>query len=269
MENHNIKLTLDVFEGPLDLLLYLIRKDNLEISRVSIAVIAAQYLNYLDTVRDLNIDVASEFLLMAAELAHIKSRALLPVDKTAGDGEDEGTNADQLVAKLRLYQRYKQLADELRRRTMLGRDVFKRGSFTTPEDEALIADDKPTTPLGDLEVSTYDLVRVFSELLKRVPPARRNHHVVTERVSVTARIYEILDELRHIDNILFTDLFKAHVEKVEYIVTFLAILEMGKLCMVNIYQTENYGAIRIQRRVTEENETDKGTPVDVNEVTYK
>lgn len=266
-----MKLHLDVFEGPLDLLLYLIKKDDLEISRVSIAGIAAQYLDYIETMKDLDIDLASEFLVMAAELAHIKSKSLLPDDKdeTVEDGEDSA--ADKLVAKLRLYQKYKSLAGMLAARRWLGRDVFKRASFDMGETAEEPAERESGQGEGaPLEVSAYDLVRAFNDMLKRIPPTRRDHRVVIERVSVTERIYEILDQLRRAEHVSFADLFSGHVEKVEYIVTFLAVLEMGKLRMVRIYQTENYGPIRLQQSVPESVEAENpGSQVDAESVTYK
>lgn len=266
-----MKLHLDVFEGPLDLLLYLIKKDDLEISRVSIAGIAAQYLDYIETMKDLDIDLASEFLVMAAELAHIKSKALLPDDRDEAPEEGDDSAADKLVAKLRLYQKYKSLAGMLAARPWLGRDVFKRASFDMGESVEELDERKSRPEEGaPLEVSAYDLVRAFNDMLKRIPPARRDHRVVVERVSVTERIYEILDRLRRVEHVAFTDLFSGHVEKVEYIVTFLAILEMGKLRMVRIYQTENYGPIRLQQSVPDAAEADQNeVQVDAESVTYK
>ena len=264
-----MKLHLDIFEGPLDLLLYLIKKNNLSISRVSIAVITQQYLDYLETMKDLDVDAASEFLLMAAELAHMKSKALLPAVEESGEGEDDGHGADALVAKLRLYQRYKQLAEALSQRKLLGRDIFKRGSFEIPGEEAP-AIEPVSVESPEIEVSSYDLVKAFNDILKRLPKVRREHHVVAERVSVTERIYEVLDELRRVEHVLFTDLFKGHVEKIEYVVTFLAILEMGKLKMVHIFQTEVYGPIRIGKRLADVEDGEEASAlVDANGVTYK
>lgn len=268
-----MKLHLDVFEGPLDLLLYLIKKDDLEISRVSISGITAQYLEYIETMKDLDIDLASEFLLMAAELAHLKSKSLLPADEKEKGEEDEDSAADKLVAKLRTYQKYKALAEMLAKRPWLGRDTFKRASFDMGE---AVEDDRdkdaPPREEAPLEVGAYDLVRAFNDVLKRIPPARRDHRVTVERVSVTERIYEILDHLRRADHVLFADLFAGHVDKVEYIVTFLAVLEMGKLRMVRIYQTENYGPIRLQQSAAEQASGDAlaaPAEVDANSVTYK
>lgn len=253
-----MKLTLDVFEGPLDLLLHLIKQDGLEISRVSIARVAEQYLNYVETMKDLDIDMASDFLLMAAELAHIKSKALLPVDDKESGEDDGDASADKLVAKLRLYQKYKTLAQKLAARAWLGRDVFKRATldFGGEEFEAPVSTDDAAAQDGDWEVGAYDLVKAFNAMLARLPKKRRDHHVAVERVSVTERIYEVLDHLRRAESVLFTDLFAGHVEKIEFVVTFLAILEMGKLRMVRIYQTENYAPIRLQCVLAEASEVE-------------
>jgi segregation and condensation protein A len=266
-----MKLHLDVFEGPLDLLLYLIKKNNLEISRVSIANITHQYLDYLESMKDLNVDMASEFLLMAAELAHMKSKAILPASEDENADEDAVDGTDQLVAKLRLYQHYKQLAETLGKRKWLGRDVFKRASFDMGIEVEEVEDKEPRPENPNIEVSSYDLVKAFNDMLKRVPQVRRDHRVAVERVSVTERIYEILDELRKVEHVLFQDLFKSHVEKIEYVVTFLALLEMGKLHMVQIYQTETYGPIRVQQRSEDvvEGVDQTLTDIDANAVTYK
>lgn len=246
-----MKLHLDIFEGPLDLLLYLIKKNNLEISRISLSQVTAQYLVYLNTMQELDIDLASDFLYMAAELAHLKSSALLPRAETSDDEELEEDRADELVRKLRLYQHFKELAGELYRRPLLHRDVFTRGSFPDFEEagtesktaavERVVAD--------EYDVSSYELVRAFTEVLKKLPQEQHEHRVAVERVSITERIYEIVDLLNLSESLLFTDLFAGQMEKVDLVVTFLAILEMAKIGMLHVYQPENFGPIRLQSRL--------------------
>lgn len=246
-----MKLTLDVFEGPLDLLLYLIKKNNLEIARISIARIARQYLEYIDTMKELDIDLASDFLVMAAELAQIKSRYLLPEDKPEAQ-DDEDPSADSLVAKLRLYQKYKELAAGLNRRTILGRDVFARASIAY-SDLPVVAEtrvDGDNAGDGALETGIYDLACAFAEMLKRRPRSEMNHRVVMERVSVTERIYEILAALRRNSPLAFAELFPLSAEKIEWVVTFLAVLEMCKLKMIGLCQAEPFGPIRLELRMT-------------------
>jgi len=244
-----MKLNIGVFEGPLDLLLYLIKKNNLEISRVSIAEIAAQYLVYLETMKELDIDVASDFLLMAAELAHIKSKSLLPRDPLSQDEEESVDDADRLVAKLRVYQMYKNAALALQRRILLGRDVFKRASFSKDFSEDVVTTPPEKPQIGAYRVEIYDLMRAFGDVLKRLPTEEREHHVQAERVSVTDRMYEILHSLESCEHVLFTDLFVSEAKKVDWVVSFLAILEMVRLKVAHIYQNEIMGPIRIQKRI--------------------
>lgn len=243
-----MKLNLDVFEGPLDLLLYLIKKNNLEISRISIAEIAEQYLLYLQTMKELNIDVASDFLVMAAELAHMKSKSLLPKDPFAEADDEDLDDADRLLAKLRIYQMYKEASQKLQDRHLLGRDVFKRASFqeTFAEDkQKTVSEQKSET----YKVEVFDLMRAFAEVLKRLPKEERKHHVDAEKVSVTDRMYEILEELQTKEHVLFADLFKNDMKKIDLVVSFLALLEMARLKVAHIFQTEVLGAIRIQKRI--------------------
>lgn len=232
-----MKLELDIFEGPLDLLLYLIRKNDLEISRVSVSDITDQYLAFIETMAELDIDLAGEFLVMAAELAHIKSKTLLPDD--GSDGPEDGEAVSDLVARLKEYQRYKLAAMELAKRRWLGRDVFTRGGL---EDEGIPADEALL-----YEVDPFDLIRSFSEILRRLPKEIRSHHIAKERVSVTERIYELLEILKQKESVLFSDLFAADRTRVELVTSFLAILEMGRLGLTRMYQTETFAPIRVQR----------------------
>lgn len=249
-----MKLLLDVFEGPLDLLLYLIKKNNLEISRISIAEVTEQYLEYLESIKSINIDVASEFLVMAAELAYIKSKTLLPKDDRQNvDDQENLEEADSLVVRLREYQKYKLASEGLFQRKLLHRDVFKRGSLSFSDAEHVEENEEESVEKREerYEVGSVDLLRAFSEVIKRIPKHERKHHVEVERISVTERIYEILDNLKKVDHILFTDLFPEHAKKVDHVVSFLAILEMGKLKLVHIFQTDVFGPIRIKRKIEE------------------
>lgn len=262
-----MKLNLDVFEGPLDLLLYLIRKNNLEISKISLTEITAQYLNYLEAAKELNVDLASDFLYMAAELTHLKSRALLPHDEMEQAQEDD--EASRLVERLKVYQYFKTLAMRLEKRPLLYRDAFKKGTWNfvdkvSPEDK----DPAQDSTLKSFDVNPYDLVKAFCEILKRLPKRTRDHHVTGERVSVMERIYEILDELKKADSLRFEELFRGSYDRSECIVTFLAILEMTKLGFLKVYQTEIFGPIRLQRKIEniETTEMQKGLE---KEITYQ
>lgn len=258
-----MSLQLDVFEGPLDLLLYLIKKNDLEISRISISSIVGQYLTYLDTLKELDIDVASEFLFMAAELAHIKSKMLLP--HSEDESEEEEATLD-LVARLKEYEKFKFAALDLKNRHWLNRDVFKRGSWLSLDDddgdvEKELKSERP------YEVDPFDLIRAFAEVLAKLPKEIREHRVEAERISVTERIYEILEVLKTKDSILFTEIFAGQASKIDFIVSFLALLEMGKLKMVRIFQTSIFEPIRLERRL--EIATDSLSEENAEAITYR
>ncbi len=240
-----ITLQLDIFEGPFELLLYLIKKNDLEISRVSLAQVTDQYLQYLDALKDINVDLASDFLYMAAELALIKSRMLLPNESAQLEDEEDATAYD-LIAKLKELEQYKLAAQDLKGRVWLNRDVFTRGSFLEETDEAQDAAGKKA---DHFDVDPMDLIKVFSDLLTKLPKEKRDHHVLIDRVSVADRIYEILESLKDADSVLFTDLFTREKTRMAIVVTFLAILEMARLRMIRIYQMSHFEAIRVQRKM--------------------
>lgn len=240
-----LSLQLDVFEGPLDLLLHLIKKNDLEISRVSISSIVDQYLNYLEALKELDIDLASEFLLMAAELAHIKSKTLLPHSE---DEDEEEEAVLDLVARLKEYEKFKLAALDLKNRHWLNRDVFKRGSWLALDDDNVESEEGPKSERS-YEVEPFDLIRAFAEVLAKLPQEVREHRVETERVSVMERIYEILDVLKTKDSILFTEIFSGPMSKIDSVVSFLALLEMSKLKILRIFQTSIFEPIRLERRL--------------------
>ncbi len=248
-------LQLDVFEGPLDLLLYLIRKNDLEISRISISIITNQYLDYLNTLQELDIDLASEFLFMAADLAHLKSRSLLP-RTDADEPEAEDDVANDLIARLKDYERYKMAGDYLKKKNWLDRDVFVRGSFV--EEGEQVVDDRLLDGDEDddtYDVDSYELIRVFHDILNKLPKEEANHKVMmTERVSVSERIYELLDRMGDAESMVFEDLFVGERRRIDVVVTFLAILEMCKLKMARVFQSGVFGTIRIQKRLDVEDE---------------
>lgn len=246
MQN-TITLQLDVFEGPLDLLLYLIKKNDLEISRISVAKITDQYLEYLDSLKELDIDLASEFLFMAAELAYMKSKTLLPhEDDELEEGEEV---ADDIVARLKEYERFKMAAQDLKKRQWLHRDVFARGGFVEETEDEEKKSEKEPNEDGEFEVDTFELIKAFYDVLNKIPQEKMDHRVITERVSVTDRIYEILDMMKNTDSILFTDLFTGEKNRVDIVVSFLALLEMAKLKIIRMYQTSSFEPIRLKRRI--------------------
>lgn len=228
-ETENYRIALPLFEGPLDLLLHLIKKDDLNIHDIPIATILAQYLEYINLARELDIDLAGEFLEMAAELVSIKSRLLLPEPEPEA-AEEPDPRAD-LAAKLLEYRKFKEAASVLLQRPLLGRDVFRRQAPTTASVES-----------ETIEVDTLTLLTAFQELLRRLPTGR-THEVRQERVGVAERVMELIEGLRGKGERLFESLFEADRTRGEVVVTLLALLEMARQRLVRIVQQEAHGAI--------------------------
>lgn len=226
------KVDLEVFEGPLDLLLHLIKKNDLDIVNIPMTLILEQYMEYLDLLEELNIDLAGDFLLMASELAHIKSKLLLP-DHKEGEEDEEGDDPRaELIRRLLEYQRYKEAANQLIERPMLGRDVF---THTVPVDPI----EEEEAPV---EVDLFQLISCFYDMLKKAPKTTV-HEVRVERVSVTERIYELMDRLRGQQMVEFRSLFEGETTRDRLIVTFLALLEMVRLKVLQVTQNATYGEI--------------------------
>jgi segregation and condensation protein A len=229
------KVKLDVFEGPLDLLLYLIRKNEVDIYDIPIAEITQQYLDMLKVMRILNLEIAGEFLVMAATLTHIKSKMLLP---TSTDGEDEEEGEDprkELVDRLLEYERYKEAARSLESQDILERDVFTRKAGEDAEEE------------DELDLNLFELIEAFQQVLKR---SSRDlaHEITLERISIEEKITEILDTLGSAGGeVEFTHLFEGRPTKEVVIFTFLALLELMKLRMVRVYQRRHFHPIKIRR----------------------
>ncbi len=231
------------FEGPLDLLLHLIRKNEMDVYDIPMAEITRQYLLILDAMQDLNLDVAGEFLLMAATLLHIKSRLLLPVsDPDEIETEDEDPRAE-LVRRLLEYQKYKEAAATMDGFPLLGREVFGR-DFPAPE----------LTEGGEAEleaVGLFELVEAFRALLREAPEPYV-HEVEAERLSVSDRINAILTLLLGRDSLAFMELFNGRPDRPEVVVTFLAMLELVKLQTVRLLQNARFGTIWIYPAVEAE-----------------
>jgi segregation and condensation protein A len=241
---------LDNFTGPLDLLLHLIRKNEVEITDIPIAEITSQYLAVIDTMQTLNLDVAGEFLLMAATLLHIKSRLLLPriVEDSAEEDEEEDPRAE-LVRRLLEYQKYKDAALQLDERPQLNRELYAR-SAPAPE----LAEE------GEGEfgaVGLYDLLQALHQLLRERPEPLM-HEVTAEQLSVADRINQILGALQGQQSLAFSELFAGQVNRHEVIVTFLAMLELVKLRLVHLLQSQRFGAIWLTPAVGETAAEDSG-----------
>lgn len=229
-----IPIRLDRFAGPLDLLLRLIRDNKVDILDIPIAVITEQYLAYLDVMRTLNLEIAGEFLVVAATLLHIKSRMLLPVDDEEGaePGEDPRR---ELVQQLIEYQKYQEAGRLLRNLEEQRSRVFTRESLGP---EAAPRKEYP------LEVSLFDLIAAMRRVLEQMPKTERVE-IEPECLNVAERIAEILEQLAPGDEIAFEDLFRGAREITDVVVTFLAVLELVRLRLVRVWQAVAYGQIRI------------------------
>ncbi len=226
---------LDIFEGPLDLLLHLIHKNELDITNIPIALITEQYLEYLRLMKVLNLDVAGEYLLMASTLLYIKSKTLLPTssEEEAEEGEDPRA---ELIRRLLEYQKYKEAAAELEKRPMLDRDVFARSIAMEIED----GEEEER-----VEVSLFELVEAFRKVLERAKE-EEFHEVVLDRLSVEERVQELLSLLqREKRSMAFHLLFPEQASRRMIIITFLAVLELVKMKLIRIFQLAPFETIRL------------------------
>jgi segregation and condensation protein A len=234
------RIHLPVFDGPLDLLLYLIRRDKIDIHDIPIAPITRQYMEYLDLMQQLNLDVAGEFMVMAATLIHIKSKMLVPVDPTEAEGEEQEDPRDALVQRLLEFQRYKEAAGLLH-----DKGQVRAATWTRP-DTVLPAFDDAGEEM--LEAGLFDLISAFKELLDRRKTLLA-HSVEHEGKTVEQRMEEMLAILREGESLEFLELFAAQETKADMILTFLALLELIRLKRVKVYQRGMFGAIRVFRPV--------------------
>jgi segregation and condensation protein A len=224
-----------MFEGPLDLLLHLIHKNELDITNIPVALITDQYLEYLKLMKVLNLDIAGEYLLMASTLLYIKSKMLLPSSSEEEEEEGEDPRAE-LIRRLLEYQKYKEAAFELEKRPMLDRDVFLRSTPMEVEDAG---------EEERVEVSLFELIEAFRKILERVK-AEEFHEVVLDRLSVEEKAQEILSLLqREKRSMAFHLLFPEQASRRVIIITFLAILELVKMKLVRIFQLAPFETIRI------------------------
>ena len=243
-QSYSIKL--DKFEGPLDLLLHLIRKNELDIYDIPIALITRQYLEYLTLLKELNLEVAGDFLVMASTLLQIKSRLLLPnPEPEEGEGEQEEDPRAELVRRLIDYQRYKDAAQHLGARELLGREVFARrcGSH---ELQIVPAEDEV------VELDLFQLAEAFNTLIARTPKVRVHEVIGFESISIADAINEILALLQEREMLAFEELFQVDDSRDRLIASFLALLELCKLKMLKVLQNKACGEIYIYPAVAPE-----------------
>ena len=228
-----LQVFLDAFEGPLDLLLYLIRKQNLDIVHIPVAEITRQYISYIALMGTLQLDLAAEYLVMAAWLAEIKSRLLLP-RKIEAEAEEEDPRAE-LIRRLQEYERIKQAAEEIDALPRLERDIFE-----TFIDVSAITIDRPLP-----EIELNDLLQAFQTVLRRVHQLS-HHQIIKETLSVRERMSAILQTLNGLEHALFTTLFTKKEGKHGVVVSFLAILELSKEGLIEIIQLEPFAELRVR-----------------------
>jgi len=234
------KVKFEVFEGPLDLLLYLIKKEEVDIYEVNLTRLATQFIEYIDTMRMLDLEIAGEFLVMAATLMYIKSRELLPVDQQAQvEGEDEGEDPRwELIRQLVEYKKFKDAAAQLQVLEARQEDVFPR----TP-GKLEFATEAPTGP----EASIFDLVNAVNVILKRFNRPEDRRDIFEDKWTVSEKIEHLMKVLSERPSVRFSELFEGVTSRSEVVVTFLALLELIRLKQIAAGQHEPFGEIEICR----------------------
>lgn len=242
--DYSVKL--ENFEGPLDLLLYLVRKNEIDIQEIPVITITSQYMEYLELMKVLNLDVAGEFLVMAATLLYLKSRALLPAAAGDEESEEAGSILEDLKRQLLEYEQYKDAALRLREQNILEKDVFTRACIIEPA-----ADDDPAIR----EASIFDLLSALKKVIDRTEAKADILAMTIEHMSVKDKISEILGRLEGVrDGVAFESLFDTAPDRIEVITTFLAILELMKMQALKVYQSANFSSLYVYA-VTEDDRT--------------
>jgi len=222
----------DVFEGPMDLLIHLIKKNEVDIYDIPISLVTDQYLKYIDWMKSMNIDIAGDFLVMAATLTHIKSKMLLP----SREDDEEDDPRIEITRPLLEYLQMKSAAERLSERDILGENTFSR----TLDKKDLPIDNEDRV----IKVGLFELMDAFQKLLERIP-ASQQIDMTTDRISVKDRINELIDIFEKEGSVTFDQLFDENFTKSALAATFLALLEMVKLALVSIAQNVQSGIIRL------------------------
>ena len=231
-----LEVFLETFEGPLDLLLYLIKKQNLDIRDIPIAEITRQYMAYLELMQALRLELAAEYLVMAAVLAEIKSRLLLPTP-AAAEGEDETDPRAELIRRLQEYERFRQAAEDIDALPRLERDLFTSSAPPPPRSAS--------RPLPDIALG--ELLAALREVLTRADYFD-HHHVQREQLSVRERMGDILQRLRPDEFTPFSGLFQAREGRLGVVVTLLAVLELIRESLIELVQAESLAPIYLRAR---------------------
>ncbi len=244
------QIKLEIFEGPMDLLLHLIKKHELDIYSIPISLITQQYLEYIELMKSLDMEIAGDFLVMAATLTHIKSKMLLPPSENPENDDDGVDPRQELIRRLLEYKSFKDAAASLENKEETWSRVYTRPAETAPD---LPADDEPL--LFDFHL--FDLLAALKDVMSRVPDA--GFEITAEAVSITEKISLILARLEAVDSLLFADLFEGNTTRAQVIGTFLALLELIKTRVIKAVQVEQFGAIRVMKAVNETSPRDTAT----------
>lgn len=233
------KIQLDVFEGPLDLLLYLVKKEEVDIYEVNLTKIATQFIEYIEVMRELDLEVAGEFLVMAATLMHIKSRELLPVDQQVQtDDEDEGDDPRwELIRRLVEYKKFKDAAAQLQEREEQQENRFPRAPGQLPLS--------PPSQPSRADVSVFDLLSAVSSILKRINTREKTGDVFEDKWTVSDKIDHLLRLTQERPRLRFSELFENSTSRLEVVTTFLALLELIRLKILSAVQAEPFSEIEI------------------------
>jgi len=234
IDNPYYKINIEIFDGPMELLIHLIRKNKVDIHDIPIARITDQYIQYIELIKEVNIDIGGDFLVMASTLTQIKSKCLLPVHEENESQEDPRM---ELVRPILEYLQLKAAAQDLAERNRLEEDVFAR----SPED---IQDIEDYHPEENISVDLLDLLNAFQNILTMLPPESLN--IIKKGISIKERISQIIDVLEETTIVDFDTLFLDDPSRMDMIITFLAILEMVKLTIIRVFQEFQSGKIKIE-----------------------
>jgi segregation and condensation protein A len=232
-----LEVILDAFEGPLDLLLYLIRRQNLDILDINVAEITRQYMGYVELMASMQLELAAEYLVMAAMLAEIKSRMLLPRQQTEDDDEEDPRA--ELIRRLQEYERFKKAAEDLDELPRMGRDIHQASADAPDRDQQ--------RPHPDVDMR--DLVTALAEVLRR-SEMFESHQIDMEKLSTRERMSQVLDRLHDNQFVPFVALFKLEEGRLGVVVTFLAVMELIKESLVEIVQSESFGPIHVKAKTS-------------------
>ena len=232
-----LEVILEAFEGPLDLLLYLIRRQNLDILEINVAEITRQYMGYIDLMSSIQLELAAEYLVMAAMLAEIKSRMLLP--RQIMEEDDEGDPRAELIRRLQEYERFKTAAEDIDEIPRVGRDLHQASADAPGREQQRQYPD----------VDMREILTALADVLRRAEMFE-SHHIQREKLSTRERMSQVLERLHGEQFIPFVSLFKVAEGRLGVVVTFLAIMELIKESLVEIVQNESFGPIHIKARAS-------------------